>query len=74
MILSDGGVWDIDISSAIQQCLNVVDDESDIIVDIAICGDKTLNQTEAVSKNALSNMAISRQINKFYGLGNSIGS
>ena len=39
----DGGtIWDIDILSAVSQCLNVVDSEEDIIVDVAICGDRTM--------------------------------
>lgn len=38
-ILMDGGtVWDINVSSAINQCLEIVDDPSDIVLDIMICG------------------------------------
>ena len=34
----DGGtVWDINVSSAIEQCLEVVDDPADIVLDIMIC-------------------------------------
>ena len=42
----DGGtVWDTDPISAIKQCLDVVDNEEDIIVDIAICG-ANINKTK----------------------------
>lgn len=38
MSLMDGGtIHDVNVVSAIQQCLEVVDDESKIIIDIAIC-------------------------------------
>ena len=34
----DGGtVWDVNVISAIEQCLEVVDDVSKIVIDIAIC-------------------------------------
>lgn len=36
--LMDGGtVWNVDPVSAIHQCLEIVDSEEDIILDIAIC-------------------------------------
>ena len=35
----DGGTaWGVNVSSAINQCLELVDDPSDIIIDILICG------------------------------------
>lgn len=38
-LFMDGGtVWNANLSSAVQQCLEVVDDVADIIVDVAICG------------------------------------
>ena len=37
--LMDGGtVIDVNVPSAVEQCLELVDDESKIIIDIAICG------------------------------------
>ena len=40
----DGGtVWDVNLTSAVQQCMEIVDDYSDIIVDVAICGYTSLN-------------------------------
>lgn len=38
-VFMDGGtVWNINLASAVQQCMEIVDDYSDIIVDVAICG------------------------------------
>ena len=38
MALMDGGtIYDVNVVSAVQQCLEIVDDESKIIIDIAIC-------------------------------------
>ena len=73
MILMDGGtIWDIDILSAVNQCLNVVDDEADIIVDVAICGDNVLKSEEEVSKDSISNWQRSNYITKFYRSSNAI--
>jgi len=34
----DGGtVWDVNPISAVQQCLEIVDDVKDIIIDVALC-------------------------------------
>ena len=73
MILMDGGtIWDVDILSAVNQCLELVDSEEDIIIDIAICGDSTMNQIEEVSKDAIFNWFRSNNIHKFYREMNSI--
>ena len=38
-VFMDGGtVWDVNLTSAVEQCKEIVEDYSDIIVDIAICG------------------------------------
>ena len=38
-IFMDGGtVWDANLTSAVNQCLEIVDDVADIILDVAICG------------------------------------
>ena len=67
MILMDGGtIWDIDITAAIQQCLNVVDNEEDIIVDVAICGDSVVSNETEVSKDAIFNWRRSDTLHKFY--------
>ena len=39
----DGGtVYNINIEAAVRQCMEIVDDESKIIVDVYICGAPTL--------------------------------
>ena len=38
MNLMDGGtIYDVNINSAVHQCLDLVEDESQIIIDVAIC-------------------------------------
>lgn len=50
----DGGtIWDVDPISAINQCLELVDNEADIIVDVAICGDDTVVEHDKTAKNSL---------------------
>ena len=67
MVLMDGGtIWDVDLLSAVEQCLNVVDSEEDIIIDIAICGDETMKKEEEVSKDAIFNWFRSEQVHRFY--------
>ena len=52
-ILMDGGViWSVDPLSAIKQCLEVVDSEEDIIVDIAICGDYEMRPESELGSNS----------------------
>ena len=67
MILMDGGtIWDVDIVGAVNQCLEIVEDEADIIVDVAICGDRTMSSETAVSLDAILNWSRSNYITKFY--------
>ena len=45
-VFMDGGtVWNVNLSSAVEQCMEIVDDYSDVIVDIAICGYATKPKT-----------------------------
>jgi len=38
-IFIDGGsVWNVNLSTAVEQCMEVVEDYADIIVDVAVCG------------------------------------
>ena len=65
-ILADGGtLWDINIDSAINQCLDIVDDPADIIIDIIICWDHTPNKQE-VSKDAFTNWKSARNIRDYW--------
>ena len=52
-VLMDGGtVWDVNVQSAINQCLEVVEKESDIIVDVLVCSESTRPTHEETSKHA----------------------
>ena len=52
-VLMDGGtVWDVNVQSAVNQCLEIVDDESDIIVDVLVCSSSTRPTEEETSKKA----------------------
>lgn len=49
----DGGtVWDVNISSAINGCLDLVDDQTKITVDILICGNSEM-KTEPTTNNTI---------------------
>ena len=51
-VFMDGGtVWNVNLTTAVQECMEIVDDYSDIIVDIAICGYSN-NPDTAISNNA----------------------
>ena len=55
MTLMDGGtIYDVNVVSAIQQCMEVVDDESKITIDIAICSPPG-NEGFDVTRNAADN-------------------
>ena len=47
--------WNTNLSSAITRCLEIVDDESKITIDIAICGANDLDVDDSTSHWALSN-------------------
>lgn len=58
----DGGTtWNVNIASAINGCLEVVDDESKITVDILICNNSEM-QTETDTNSTVSNLLRRRQI------------
>ena len=62
----DGGtVWDVNISSAINGCLDLVDDQSKITVDILICGNSEI-KTEPSANNTIDNLVRSHQIKSYY--------
>ena len=62
----DGGtVWNVDPFSAIQQCLEVVDSEEDIIMDIAICGDYEMSTESEIGKT-MNAFKRARSIRGFY--------
>jgi len=65
----DGGtINNVNIQSAIDQCLEVVDDESKITIDIYICGDQAGVETEKKSGKTISNVLRNKKIrNAFHG-------
>ena len=71
----DGGtVWDVDPTNAIFQCMELVDDESDIIIDVAICGDDTVAKKDKTSRNSLFELFRSHNIHSYYHSTDSIAS
>jgi len=62
----DGGtVWNVNISSAIEGCLTMVDDLSKITVDILICSDPdSLSGYDA--GNSIDNFLRQRHIGNYY--------
>ena len=62
----DGGtVWNTNLVSAVNKCMELVDDKSKIVVDIAICGHNeimALNETT----NTISNFLRYMDIRKYY--------
>ena len=70
-IFMDGGtVWNVNADSAIQQCMEMVDDPADIVLDVAICGYSAPPGGE-VSGNAIHNWNLAKQARDFYGGSNS---
>ena len=58
----DGGtVWNVNLVSAAERCLEIVDDDSKIIMDIVICHEHTID-TEQDTGNAINNFLRYRQI------------
>lgn len=70
----DGGtVWDINVESAVNQCLELVESEADIIVDVIIVGTPEKAGYQ-VSKNAMENWQDAKSIGDFYSDMNEIES
>ena len=62
----DGGTFSsVNLVSAVEQCMEVVDDYADIIVDIAICGYSAPPAT-TVSKNAKDNWDAMKTTRDYY--------
>lgn len=71
MLMDGGTMWNIDIDGAIRRCLEVVDDEEHIILDISITEFLDLPVIEETGKT-LNNFKRKRDIHKFYGIMNDI--
>ena len=55
----------VDIPSAVLQCLEIVDSEEDIIMDIAICADYEMQQASELG-NSIFDFKRGRQVHKYY--------
>ena len=72
MYLMDGGtIWDVNVQSAIEQCLDIVDDQSDIILDVMICAYQEDLPTPD-KMNTIHNFWRQRQIHHFYNDSNDV--
>lgn len=66
MTLVDGGVViNLDIGGAIERCKEMVDDESEITVDVIMCSGDTLKPVDAQDYNSLQMFWRYYQINKY---------
>ena len=67
-VFMDGGtVWNLNLDSAVQQCLNKGFDASDIIADIAICGYNSIPEDALdVEKKAYVNWQQMNQVQGYY--------
>ena len=69
----DGGtVWNINVSSAVKQCLDMGFEQSDIIVDVAICG-YTEPTAEQAAGNAVQNWLHAYQVRGAHNGMNAVG-
>jgi hypothetical protein len=59
-------VWELDIFSAINKCLSVVTDESDIIVDVILTSSANLKEIDASSFKSVSMLFRYLEISSFY--------
>ena len=70
----DGGtVWNINIDSAIEQCLQVVDSTSKIIVDVVLCSNPPVPDSRwSLDNDAASDYLYARNIHSFYSNGDNM--
>lgn len=73
MLLMDGGtVYNTDVTNGILGCLNQGYDETDIVVDIAICGDINVEAIEDSSRKAAVNYQRGKDLKKSLTSGSSV--
>ncbi len=69
----DGGtVYNIDMEGAIRQCMDLVDDESKIIVDVFVCGAEDTPPVEDDTGKAYENFMRKRTLHSYYSNTNSL--
>ena len=72
MYLMDGGtVWDVNVASAIEQCMGIVEDQRDIILDVMICSYQEAPE-EPDKTNTIHNFWRQREIHHFYNDSNDV--
>ena len=73
-VFMDGGtVWNVNLNSAIDQCMEIVDSYEDIILDVVICGYASEPGSEA-TKNAAKNWMEAQSIRSYYNGSNALWS
>lgn len=71
-ILMDGGtVWNTNVATAINKCLELVDDRSKIVLDVAVCAHEQVERVEKTG-NTISNFLRYRQLKKYYNYMNDV--
>ena len=72
-VYMDGGtVYNINMEGAVRQCMDIVDDESKIIIDVLLCGAPDSPEEIQKTGNGWENYFRGRSIEKFYGNTDSI--
>lgn len=67
-VFMDGGtVYNVNMEAAVRQCMEIVDDESKIIIDVYICGEPNLPETLEKSGHGWENYYRAHQLRKYYG-------
>ena len=64
--IDGGSTWNINIDSAVQRCLEVVDDPSKITVDVMICGNSSLSALDEEENTAYGNYMRERDLRDYY--------
>ena len=63
----DGGtVWNLDLMSPINQCLDLGFAQEDIILDVAICSDYSLPEEQELGNNSIYEFFRGRSMHSFY--------
>ena len=72
-IFMDGmAVYNLNIEAAVRQCMDVVDDESKIIMDVLLCGSNAAPEEETDSGHSINNYLRGRQLHNYYDSVNSL--
>jgi hypothetical protein len=70
--MDGGAAWNTNLISAIDRCLEVVDDDSKIVLDVIICDDAHIKTSSVDTTNAISNFLRYYSIKHAYGSLNDI--